>query len=494
MFSLNQPSHGETRMGEAEYILFQSEFNHGVRVERARFPLTEDTGVLVLRELADGLGLKSVVAELVDHRKPERITHPLYELVLSRVLLLAQGWRDQDDGDLLRDDPAFRLAVSTRGGDRALKPARDPLEPEGLASQPTLSRLTAMLASLHNRRVLARGLLALARERMRRQQGRRHRLVLDVDSFPLETYGRQEGAAYNGHYRMEGYHPLIAFTDTGDLVGLMLRPGNVHTAKDVRRFLTPLLSGLQEDCDELLVRIDAGYADGKFFAWLAQRGVRFVTRLRRNSALHRAIEKWERKTLAAWEARPAPDGRPRHATREFWLRPRSWSLRVRVVAVLVERDAGRGELFHHTFYLATNFARAQATSEGLLELYRQRGRAEAHIGEFKRVIAPRLSSVPRPRQGAPPRKRRVGMAENEVTLLLAAFAYQLVHALRSLLEEATGEGISLERVRERVLKVATAVVFKSRRVVFRIASAKVALWKRLSRLLRIFLSGEEVTA
>ena len=249
-------------MGEQQSTLFRPVFNRAIRVEESATPLTEDAGALLLREVADSLGLGGVVGNLVDHRVQDRITHPLYELFLSRVLLMAQGWRDQDDADTLRDDPAFRLAVSQRRGDRALRPAENALEPGGLASQPTQSRLTAMLGSAHNRRQLEQGLLTIGRERMRRQHGRRRRIILDVDSFPHETHGQQDGAAYNGHYRLEGYHPLVAITDTGDIVGVMLRPGNVHTAKDVRSFLTPIIMALQEDCDELLVRIDAGYADG----------------------------------------------------------------------------------------------------------------------------------------------------------------------------------------------------------------------------------------
>lgn len=481
-------------MGEQQDTIYRPDFNRSIHVEASDSPLTEDSGVLPLRDLADSLGLGRVVSGLIDHRAQDRITHPLYELVLSRVLLLAQGWRDQDDADTLRDDPAFRMAVSKRGGDRALRPGESEGEPDGLASQPTLSRLTAMLGSTHNRRALAQGLIDIGRERMRRMHGRRKRIILDVDSFPHETHGQQDGSAYNGHYRIEGYHPLVAFTDTGDIMGVMLRSGNVHTAKDVRQFLTPIIMALLEDCDELLVRIDAGYADGKLFAWLAKRGVRFLTRLRNNPALHRTIEAWETKTLADWSANPTPDSQPRHATREFWHRAKTWTSVARVVAVVVERDSGRGELLHHTFYLATNLTRPQATSEIILETYRHRGTAEAHIGEFKRVIAPLLSSVQRHRNGAPQRKRKVGMAENEVTLLLSAFAYQLVHALRCLIEQATGEGMSLDRVRERVLKVATSVVRHARAVYFRIASAKATLWRALSTALPAFLAGAEVPA
>ena len=481
-------------MGELNGMQFRAKFNGSVRVEASSAALTEDAGALILRDVADSLGLRQAAESLVDHRKQAQVTHPLYELMLSRILLLAQGLQDQDDADRLRDDPAFRLAVSERGGDRALLPPKHAQEPDGLASQPTQSRTTAMLGSEMNRRGLARNLCDMSCERMRRQVGRRPRIILDVDSFPHETYGSQEGTAYNGHYRMEGYHPLIAITDTGDIVGVMLRPGNVHTARDVRQFLTPILTALQEECDELLVRIDAGYADGKLFAWLAERGVRFVTRLRKNTALHRTIENWETQVLANWAACPSEEGRPRHATREFWHRVKTWTKVLRVVAVVVERDTRQGELFHHTFYLATNLARPQATSETILETYRQRGTAEGHIGEFKRVIAPKLSSVQRIRQGAPPRKRRVGMAENEVTLLLAAIAYELVHAVRCLLEQATGQGMSLGGVRERVLKVATSVVRHARAVTFRIASSKVALWTALAEVMPDFLNAPEASA
>jgi hypothetical protein len=64
------------------------------------------------------------------------------------VLLAAQGWRDHDDADALRHDPAMQLAVSSSAG---LKPLE---EDAGLASQSTLSRCTAMLARLDNLRVL----------------------------------------------------------------------------------------------------------------------------------------------------------------------------------------------------------------------------------------------------------------------------------------------------------------------------------------------------
>ena len=134
-------------MGErTQGTLFRPEFNHAVRVEAARSGVTSDAGAILLREVAERLGLPAAFRGLLDHRRQYLVTHPLVELLLTRVLLLAQVWRDQDDADLLRDDPAFRLAVSTRRGTAPLEEAEIALTPEGLASQPTFSRMQGVLA------------------------------------------------------------------------------------------------------------------------------------------------------------------------------------------------------------------------------------------------------------------------------------------------------------------------------------------------------------
>jgi hypothetical protein len=38
-----------------------------------------------------------------------------------------------------------------------------------------------------------------------------------------ETYGRQEGAAYNGHFGYECYHPLFLFNQDGNVERVLLR-------------------------------------------------------------------------------------------------------------------------------------------------------------------------------------------------------------------------------------------------------------------------------
>jgi hypothetical protein len=470
-------------MGEAKDIVFQAGYNGSVKVEVSPVPLTEDAGTILLREVAEKLEFTIGLEPLVDSRMTNRITHPLIELVRTRVLLMAQGRTDQSDATALRDDPAIKVSVSERSGERPLRPATGPREPEGLASQPTLSRMQSMLGSEWNRGILKSNLIDLAVRRMSRVHGRRKTIIVDVDSLPMEAHGEQDGAAYNGHYRMVCFHPLIAFTDTGDLLGIMMRPGNVHTAKDVRQFLQPIIDKLILECDELWIRMDAGYANGKLFAWLRNKGVQFVSRLAPNGVLRRRTAKWEAETSAGWLSHPTSDGKLREDTFEFWHQVKGWTSRERIVAVIVERNAGKAELFHHVFYLVTSARRPLRTSREILETYRQRGTAEGYIGEFKDVLAPTLSSAWRSREGAPNRKRRIGIAENEVALLLAAMAYELMHAARCLLEEGYGEGLSLRRLRERVLKTAANMVFHGRSMWFRISKSSSQFWEKFAKML-----------
>ena len=40
-------------------------------------------------------------------------------------------------------------------------------------------------------------------------------LIFDLDSSVSETYGEQEGTAYNGHFECTCYHPLFLFNQSG---------------------------------------------------------------------------------------------------------------------------------------------------------------------------------------------------------------------------------------------------------------------------------------
>ena len=96
-------------------------FNRSLRVESRAGRLTGDPGTVLLREVLERSGIVSwMTARLSDPRSKVDVTHDLASLIRTCVLLAAQGWRDHDDADALRDDPAFRLAVSSAAGQTPL--------------------------------------------------------------------------------------------------------------------------------------------------------------------------------------------------------------------------------------------------------------------------------------------------------------------------------------------------------------------------------------
>src|SRR6266481_1670050 len=110
--------------------------------------LSSDAGVLVLRGVEKKLGLAARLASCIrDRRKPERIEHPLEEMLQLRMFAIAAGYEDADDCDWLRYDPIFKMAVG-----------HAPESGDPLCSQPTADlRLIAGLRGHRRLRLDASG-------------------------------------------------------------------------------------------------------------------------------------------------------------------------------------------------------------------------------------------------------------------------------------------------------------------------------------------------
>lgn len=470
-------------MGERQSTLFTPEFNGSVQVEAREERLSADAGALLLREAFSRLGMEEFFTDkLADPRCQELITHPQIELLRAHLLLLAQGWQDQDDADLLRHDPVMRLAVSQRRGTGPLQsPAEGERIPDGLASQPTLSRLVRVLSSSKQRAVLRQALLELAARRIVSLRGHRLRYVtLDIDSLPIEVHGQQEGSSFNGHYGVRCYHPLVAMIgETGDLIDARLREGNVHTAEGALEFILPLLDRLESElCQVASVRMDAGFPEDKLLSALEEREVGYVARIRKNERLKHLAEPF----LQPLGQPSGPE--PTLAFHELSYQAEKWSAPRRIVLVLQQQA---GELFPEYFFLLTNWSAEQRPAVSLLELYRRRGKAEGHFGELMSVLRPALSSTRRSKshyRGEEPKKRYPSLdpfAANEVKLLLNALAYNLAHVARCLLEAATGQGWSLSRLLERVLRVPARLLLHARKAILVIPARSASSWQQLCR-------------
>jgi hypothetical protein len=428
----------------------------------------------------DRLGFGALFrTHLRDLRDPDRVTHPFVELLRTALLMLTQGWSDHLDVARLREDPVFRLAVSTRRGQGPLRAARAG-EPDGLCSQPTLSRLLGTLGSEENRAGLGAILLKSAERRLGLHPGARlAEMTLDLDSLPQKVFGHQPGSEWNGHYRTRCYHPLVVRSEFGDYLGAKLRPGNVHTADGGLEFVLPVLHWARTVAEQVWLRIDAGFPAEGFLRGLEEESVRYVARLRSNRTLERLAAPY----LKRPPGRPPAEGRL--WTHELEYRAGSWSRPRRVVLVVIERPDEQQHLFLDHFFLLTNAPPEEMDGRTLLEQYRQRGAAEKDFGDGNQALDLSLSSSPRPKghyRGEAierPHPSCDSFAANEARLLLSLIAANLMHAGAALLERNVTARMSRLRFRQLILKSAARVLFSGRRITVVIEAARARLWRRL---------------
>ena len=484
-------------MGETNPTRFSFSFNRSLAFEGRPERLTRDAGALLLRETDERIGLtRRLAARLRDPRDPFFVTHPLVELLRARFYAMALGHRDQDDLDDLRDDPALRLAVSERSGDAPLREPQ-PLVPEGLASQPTQSRLVEALAIPENLAAMDDALFTEAAQDYRRlRRGRRARNgVLDVDSTAAVVHGTQPGSAYNGHYRVTCYHPLVVILpETGALLAVRLREGQVHTSVGLEDLLFPLIERCETEIYQVSsVRGDAGMPSEDLLGGLDRRRVGYAFRLTSNAVLERLAQPLLRRPVGR------PPTEPRTWCHELLYAADTWGRERRVVLVVVEVP---GELFPRHFFLVTNWTEEQMPGEELLDFYRKRGVMEGHIGDWKSVLRPALPSTSRRKshvRGERPRRVRAqerdGFACNEVNLLLYALAYNLANVVRRVTARATRVPWRLRRCRDTLLQVAGKVVLHARRVTVVIRDEVAPLWSAfLETLHRLLPTGPPLTA
>jgi hypothetical protein len=472
-------------MGEFQTTLFQPEFNRSIQVEARPERLSADAGALLLRELMDRSGLSELLLEhLSDARDPDRTEHPFVELLRTWLLLDTQGWSSQVDVTLLRDDPLFRLAVSKRRGQRPVR-AAEGREPEGLCSQPTLSRLLQVLSLEGNRSGLGEVLIAWTARQVTREQRTRKLAeeTLDLDSLPVEVHGQQPGSEYNGHYGVRCYHPVLVRSARGYFLAAQLRPGNAHTADGGLEFVLPVVRRAKEWARQVWLRMDAGFPEPKLLRALEAEEVRYVARVRGN----RTLQQLAASPIDQILKRPIPDAE-RTTVAELRYQAGSWERSRRVVLVMIERP---GELFLDHFFLLTNAPTEEIAGAALLERYRGRGEAEKDFGEWQNALDLHLSSTPRPKRHY--REQTVGapvsspdcFAANEAHLLLSLLGANLLHAAGELLTRAGHRRRSREWFRQHVLKTPCRVLLHGQRLTAVIGAGPARLWQVVCRQLEM---------
>ncbi|MDA1214954.1 MAG: IS1380 family transposase, partial [Planctomycetota bacterium] len=288
-------------------------------------------------------------------------------------------------------------------------------------------------------------------------------LILDLDSSVSETYGRQQGTAYNGHFECLCYHPLFLFNQFGDLEYAMLRRGNHASAKFWRKVLLPVIERYRGYDIPKFFRGDAAFAIPALYRLLEQEGYQYAIRVKSNAVLEREIG----------HLLTRPVGRPSHKPKVFYhsfqYQAKSWQRSRRVVAKI---EWYAGELFPRVGFIVTNLNKH---SKNVVKFYNGRGTAEQWIKEGKNAVKwTKLSCRT--------------FKDNQARLQLFALAYNLGNFLRRLALPKPVQHWSLTTLREKLVKIGAKVTRHAKYVTFQLAEVAVprrlfaAILDRIERL------------
>jgi hypothetical protein len=445
-------------MGDSRDDTVRIDFDRKIKLEFHGSSVTSDAGLLAYRELDDALRLTSTAGSgLHDTRTGKNTQHPLTALLRQSIYSRLAGYEDVNDAERLCIDPALRTIV---GGQAKHNPAASTsemarFETETLSTQENLKQLMDLsgqwIDQAHQHRKLTK-------------------LILDMDSSVSETYGHQEGTAYNGYFACMCYHPLFLFNQFGDLERVMLRRGNHPSAKFWRRVLLSVIERYRDRDIPKYFRGDSAFALPKLLRLLEQEGFRYAIRLKANAVLERKIARWLKR----------PVGRPSHKPKAFYhsfrYQARSWACDRRVV-VKVEWHAG--ELFPRVGFIVTNL---KWHSKKVVRFYNRRGTAEQWIKEGKNAVKWTKLSCRR-------------FKDNAVRLQLFALAYNLANFLRQLVLPKPIQGWTLTTLREKLIKIGAKVVAHAKYIIFQLAEVAVPrqlfarILERISQLRLACASG-----
>lgn len=182
------------------------------------------------------------------------------------IYMIMAGYFEDDASDELIKDPIFKAV----------------LEKSALASQPTVSRFFNRMDEDTLKQF--QEISQILRKRIYSIQ-MPQAVILDLASTLLAAYGKQEGRAFNFHYRSNGYHPLVCYDGiTGDLIKIQLRDGAAYSCTGVTDFLQPILDEYLNDYPtiHLLLRGDSGFATPDLYKQCEENGTSYVIRLMEN--------------------------------------------------------------------------------------------------------------------------------------------------------------------------------------------------------------------
>lgn len=408
--------------------------NRKIKINFLGRDLSSDTGLLLIKEFISKLGIDKLFDKAFKTNDPALFRyHTDQKNLLQMIYMFIAGYFEDDASDELTVDPVFKSV----------------LEKDALASQPTVSRFFNRMDEDTLNQFLAIG--RMLRKKIYSIQ-MPQAVILDLDSTLLDTYGRQEGSAFNFHYQSNGYHPLVCYDGMiGDLIKIQLRDGNEYSCTSVVDFLQPILDEYLNDYPQIsiLLRGDSGFATPELYRQCEENGTSYVIRLKENGILRKKasyiVDELDEITKNNKVDYAAVYG-------EFMYKADSWPYERRVVCKVEKLE---NQLTYMYTFVVTNM---DSSPEYIIKFYCKRGQMENFIKESKTGFD--FASVSSHTK-----------IVNANRLQVHALAHNIFNWFRRLALSANMRKQRIETVRIKLLKIAAKVIHSARYTTFKLCSS-----------------------
>jgi len=422
---------------------------------------SSDGGLLLLAELERLRGFLASFAQcFIDHRDPERISHPLTELLTQRVFGLCQGYEDLNDHDEWRKDPLLGAICGHDAGD-------DPLAGKSTLNRLEMGRGRSTESDRYKRIEWDEGKIrdVFVDAFLRSYDQEPDEIVIDFDATDDPVHGGQEGRFFHGYYDKYCFLPLYAFC--GDhILAAMLRPADQDGAAGVVELMAFLHERIRSRWKHtrIIARADSGFCRDALLAFCENHpGVYYIVGLARNARLQRAIGH----ELHEAAQRFKENGHEARLFRELRYKTRStWACERRVVAKAEHLAKGSNPRF-----VVTNLDEISWPARELYEdLYCARGDMENRIKEQQLYLFADRTSCH-------------AFRANQLRLWFSSMAYLFLSELRRIGLRGTDQAhFQCSTIRLKILKVAAGITVSVRRIVvsFPRSFPYWELWRRIS--------------
>lgn len=224
--------------------------------------LTAFGGLVILQELFAKLNLMERLRSVFYRRQAGKTYRP-QKVFLQLIVHLLLGFRSLRHVECYQDDPLVQRVLGMNC----------------IASPSTLSR---MLRDTTDAEVEALRRMMSSEVLQRLQVQALPRVTLDFDGSVQSTKGHAEGTAVGYNKRKKGarsYYPLFCTVgQTGQVVNLLHRPGNVHDSRGAHEFILQCVQMVRERCpySVIEVRMDSAFFSDEIVQALDREGVEFT--------------------------------------------------------------------------------------------------------------------------------------------------------------------------------------------------------------------------